>query len=166
MSIIKKDGIAIAVVTSPSDFFAQLEQDGLPTDGYTVEYSRAEQKLLLRSEIYTNVADLGSLVGTAADAAQVLVLFACADAVALAQAKDFASYKKSRMDALAALSGGEAGDANLAEQAGKLLADVASGAVIMPFQVKPDGASGVFADVAKRATGVAKVMTQAQPATA
>ena len=118
-----------------------------------------------RTAIY-EVADLDSLFGTTADATQMLVLIASADAVALAQAADFASYKKTRLDALATLSGGEEGAAAMVQQAGKLLADVQAGTVVMPFLVKPDKASGVFADVAKRATGVALAISAAKAATA
>ena len=128
--------------------------------------AKAFAKQITRSSIYRDVADAESLLGVTADAAHVLVLFACADAVALAQAKDFAAYKKLRMESLAALSGGEEGAASMAAQAGKLLEDVQSGVVVMPFLAKPGKASGVFADVARCATGVAQVLTQAQPATA
>ena len=102
-----------------------------------------------------------SLVGVAADAAQMLVLFASADAVALAGADDFASYKAARMSALAGLSGGEEGAARMVAQAAKLLTDVASGEVTMPFMVKPEQATGVFRDVAEKATLVAGVLAQA-----
>ena len=65
------------------------------------------------------------------------------------------------MDSLAALSGGAEGAANMVQMAGKLLTDVQSGAVIMPFLVKPEKATGVFADVAARGTGVAQVLAKA-----
>jgi hypothetical protein len=102
-----------------------------------------------------------SLVGVTADAAQMLVLFASADAVALAGADDFAAYKTARMIALAGLSGGEDGAAKMVAQAAKLLTDVASGAVIMPFMAKPEQATGVFLDVAEKATLVAGILAQA-----
>lgn len=102
-----------------------------------------------------------SLVGVATDAAQMLVLFASADAVALAGAADFAEYKSARMNALASLSGGEEGAAKMVAQAAKLLADVASGTTVMPFMIKPEQATGVFRDVAENATLIAGVLAQA-----
>ena len=160
MAIIKKDGITVAVTPNPSAYFDQLVQDGLSSSGYSIEYSPGEQKQQIRQGIYTDAADLDSLVGTTADAAHVLVLFACADAVALAKATDFADYKQSRMDALSALSGGGTeGAENMVQHAGKLLTDVQSGAVVMPFLIKAGKVAGVFNDVATRATAVAKVLS-------
>ena len=158
MAIIKKDGITVAVTPNPSAYFDQLVQDGLSSSGYSVEYSPEEKKQQIRQGIYTDVADLDSLAGATADVAQVLVLFACADAVALAKATDFADYKQSRMDALSALSGGTEGAENMVQHAGKLLTDVQSGAVVMPFLIKPEKVAGVFNDVATQATAVAKVL--------
>lgn len=123
-------------------------------------YFHRNHKLNIRSYIYKNVSDLDSLVGTVSDAAQVLVLLSCADAVALAGAADFGAYKQSRMDALTALSGSEDAAADIVQQAGKLLADVQSGAVLMPFLFKPDRVTGVFRDVAERATGVAQALVK------
>lgn len=131
------------------------------TDEALAVGEKAYAKQVLRTEIQQQAGDTLSLLGTTSDAAQVLVLFACADAVALAQAKDFAGYQKARMDSLAALSGGAEGAANMVQMAGKLLTDVQSGAVIMPFLVKPEKATGVFADVAARGTGVAQVLAKA-----
>lgn len=139
--------------------------DQLDCDDAVLEQGyRAADKQRLRGRIEDEAGDTLSQLGTTADAAQVLVLFACADAVALAAAADFAAYKKARLDSLAALSGGADGAAHMVEMAGKLLADVQSGAVVMPFLVKPDKATGVFADVAQRATRVAQVLMPPQAA--
>lgn len=116
------------------------------------------QKQNLRNHIYTQAGDQHSLLGTTADAAQVLVLFACADAVALANAPTFAAYKQARMDALVQLSGNPEDAGKLVKKAADLLSDVQSGTVVMPFLVKPGKAAGVFDDVATRATAVAKVL--------
>ena len=119
--------------------------------------ARQLTKRLVRSAIYRDVADIDSLLGTATDAAHVLVLFACADAVSLAAATDFDMYKKLRMESLAALSGGADGAVDMVKNAEKLLTDVVSGDVIMPFMVKLGKATEVFRDVAARATAVAQV---------
>lgn len=119
-----------------------------------------ERSYLIRQQIYAD-KDIHSLLGTTADAAQVLVLFACADAVALASAATFAAYKQARLDALTQLSGSPEGAGKLVQKAADLLADVQSGTVVMPFLVKPGNAAGVFDDVATRATAAAKVLAPA-----
>lgn len=118
---------------------------------------RARNKI--RQSIFTKVVDRDSMLGTVADASQMLVLNSVAELVALDSADTFEAYKAARIAQIAALSGGDA--SGMIAAAKDLLEKVQSGEVVMPYLTKPEQATGVFNDVAERATGVAQVLQAA-----
>ena len=116
----------------------------------------------IRSDIYSSVADSDSMLGTVADASQMLVLYSLSDLAALDSASTFDEYKQAKLGLLAGMSGGD--PSNLIASAKDFLAKVESGEIMMPFLAKEGQATGVFEDVAVRATGVANVLIAASEA--
>lgn len=113
----------------------------------------------IRNAIYTDVADSDSILGTVADASQMLTLAELIDLIALDQASSFAEYKQIRMAMIADISGGDS--EALITDVKQFMADVQSGEIIMPFLAKEGKATAVFKDIGERATGVAHVLMNA-----
>lgn len=130
-------------------------------EAVAVEQS-AQSRNAVRKSIYKNVADSDSMLGTVADAAQMQTLGMLAELVSLDSASSFEEYKAARISALAGMSGGDA--SNLIASAKDFLAKVETGEILIPFLAKEGQASGVFEDVAVRATGVANVLIAASNA--
>lgn len=127
-----------------------------------VEAGKSSDTKSVRSLIYNKVADPESILGTVADASQMLVLGQLVDLIALDSASSFEDYKTIKMQQLAGLSGGDA--SNLVASAKDFLNKIETGDIKMPFLAKEGQATGVFADVAVRATGVADILIAAQEA--
>ncbi|RVU83836.1 hypothetical protein EOL70_13490 [Leucothrix sargassi] len=142
-----------------------LQDAGVPQE--TIDLAVSKQSSIdsvnkIRSAIYTDVADSDSMLGTVADASQMLVLGELVDLISLDEATSFEEYKQIKMNLLAGMSGGDASD--LIASAKSFLAKVETGEIKMPFLAKEGQATGVFEDVAVRATGVANVLIAASEA--
>lgn len=143
----------------------ELQDAGVPQeviDEAVAVEKTTQSRNAVRNSIYKNVADSDSMLGTVADASQMLVLGTLSDIVALDQASNFDEYKQIRMNLLAGMSGGDA--SSLIASAKDFLAKVETGEIKMPFLAKEGQATGVFEDVAVRATGVANVLIAASEA--
>lgn len=147
------NGATYTVMTSD-----QLREAGVPEKA--IEEAEAKAKSLekrsdVRSHIANKVGDTASLLGTVADGQSILVAVALSDIVALSTATDFDKYKKTRLDALKALSG----DADFVKIAGDALAKIKSGDVILTGSIK--GLEATLAETLERSTGVATAIIAA-----
>lgn len=100
------------------------------------------QRSELRQKIQANAGDISSILGTTADATQIL-LFGLASLVAkLSTAQSLAEVREAA--------------APFADISADFLTKIESGAVKLPFQVK--GTENVIADIETRATAVAETL--------
>lgn len=142
-----------------------LQAAGVPQEAIeeaAAKEASTQTRDAVRRSIYSEVADSDSMFGTVADASQMLVLASLADLVALESASTFEEYRQARLGLLAGMSGGDA--SSLIASAKDFLAKVETGEIKMPFLAKDGQATGVFEDVAVRATGVANVLIAASKA--
>lgn len=123
-------------LTDPAPWIAEFGAN--PAD-VTVDYSDAELRAMLRSAIARDAGDTLSLLGTATDGAQLLLVRFCELIQGLNAATTIAEVR-------AAAAGFE-------PTATALLADIAAGTVKMPFELK--GEAAVIAEIGERATAVA-----------
>ena len=103
------------------------------------------KKNVIRAAIQQGAGDPLSLLGTTADAVQMLMISMAELLDGISKATTLAEVKA------AAASNGFAG------AAGQLLADVQAGAVSMPYTVK-GGVAAIMPDITSRADAVAKVI--------
>lgn len=132
-----------------------VDREGAQTLGYSeaaiVAAEGAAQGALsrnaIRADISDKAGDIPSLLGTTADATQIL-LFGLASLVAkLAEADSLSDVRKSA--------------APFAEMSADFLAKVEAGTVKLPFQTK--GMDTVIADIETRATAVSDVLAASIP---
>lgn len=100
----------------------------------------------VRARITQTAGDIPSLLGTAADALQMLLVHVAGLSAAIANAKDLAAIKAAAQP--------------LADLTAPLLKQIADGDVRMPFAVK--GEAAVMVDIAIRATAVADALSPPQ----
>lgn len=131
---------------------AEMEAQGI---AFTVEYTAAEQRDLIRAEIASHAGDTLSVLGTTADAAALSTLGMCALTVAVAQGTSWASFKTAFTDAIASM----AGEQDMAALSAAFLAKVASGEVKVPALAK--GIDEVIADIEQRSTAVSDALISA-----
>lgn len=134
-------------------------REGVPAEVVDAELAKLDalkKRMAVRGAIKRTIGDTESLLGTIADGQGILVAVALSDIVAFSTATDFASYKKKRIDALKALSGG---DVDLQMIATDALAKIQSGEVILTASLK--GLEATLAETLERSTGVATAMIAA-----
>lgn len=119
-------------------------QDHFVDDAQTRQTATLLQQQQLRQQIYNEAGDSDSLLGTTADAVQLL-LFAFAQlTVALNQAKTLTEVRQAATP--------------FNDLATAFLGKVATGEVTLPFQAK--GLESVVADIESRATAVSRVLQE------
>ena len=122
------------------------EMDMIPDESQQQQQARENQRALARSQISQKAGDQGSLIGTTADATQILLYALCTLATQLAKAKTLADVR--------------AAPSSIVPIAESFLSDIESGQVKMPFMAK--GLDSVIEDIKQRATQVSNVLESAQ----
>ena len=118
----------------------------LPDEAQQQQQEHENRLALTRSQIHQQAGDQSSLLGTTADATQVLLFALCTLTTHLAKAKNLADVR--------------AATASIAPMAAAFLKDIETGEVKMPFMAK--GLESVVADIKQRATQVSNVLESAQ----
>ena len=117
-------------------------------------------KAVTRLKIAESAGDTSSILGTTSDAVALLTIMQCIHVAALANSTTFAAYKTAYEAELDKVAESTNSLAAIGAQCTGLLSQVASKDVVFPYSIKyaTDKVAAVFADVAKRATSISKML--------
>lgn len=130
-------------------------------DGLALKESLAVREFV-RSQITKNVADLPSLAGSTADGAQLALTGMLIDIVALASAKDFADYKKTKLKMLGDMAGNDLATGKpieIVSLAGEVLGKIQRREVMLTAVLK--GVPAVLTEIMTRSTQVVGIIAGA-----
>ncbi len=141
MAILKKNGAVVGMVPKENlnAWFINHKQD---SEDYDIELSGDEIRSSIRQDISAKAGDTQAILGTTADATQLLLYVLCTITTKLNKATSLAEVREAT--------------AEIEPMATAFLAKVATGKVKLPFMAK--GLASVITDIETRATAVADVL--------